>query len=194
MTPPFSLLDNPPVTERRIDKEALAMNSKLLEKKLKDFGIDGEVVEICPGPVITMYEFSPGPGIKVSRIAGLADDLSMALQALAIRIVAPIPGKGVVGIELPNRDREMVFLKEIFASESFHKGKMKLPLALGKDISGQPLVTDLAQGTAPAGRRRDRFRQIGCHQHHDTVPPLYSDAERCPPHHGGSENARTFGV
>jgi S-DNA-T family DNA segregation ATPase FtsK/SpoIIIE len=145
MTPPFSLLENPPVTERRIDKDALAMNSKLLEKKLKDFGIDGEVVEICPGPVVTMYEFSPGPGIKVSRIAGLSDDLSMALQALAIRIVAPIPGKGVVGIELPNRDREMVFLKEIFASESFHKGKMKLPLALGKDVSGQPLVTDLAR-------------------------------------------------
>lgn len=145
MTPPFSLLENPPVTERRIDKEALAMNAKLLEKKLKDFGIDGEVVEICPGPVVTMYEFSPGPGIKVSRIAGLSDDLSMALQALAIRIVAPIPGKGVVGIELPNRDREMVYLKEIFASETFHKGKMKLPLALGKDISGQPLVADLAR-------------------------------------------------
>ncbi len=145
MTPPFSLLENPPTTERRIDKEALAMNAKLLEKKLKDFGIDGEVVEICPGPVVTMYEFSPGPGIKVSRIAGLSDDLSMALQALAIRIVAPIPGKGVVGIELPNRDREMVFLKEIFASELFHKGKMKLPLALGKDVSGQPLVTDLAR-------------------------------------------------
>ena len=145
VTPPLSLLDTPPATERRIDKEALAMNSKLLEKKLRDFGIDGEVVEICPGPVITMYEFSPGPGIKVSRIAGLADDLSMALQALAIRIVAPIPGKGVVGIELPNRDREMVFLKEIFASESFHKGKMKLPMALGKDIAGHPLVMDLAR-------------------------------------------------
>ncbi len=145
MTPPQSLLENPPTTERRIDKEALAMNAKLLEKKLKDFGIDGEVSEICPGPVVTMYEFSPGPGIKVSRIAGLSDDLSMALQALAIRIVAPIPGKGVVGIELPNRDREMVFLKEIFASDSFHKGKMKLPLALGKDVSGQPLVTDLAR-------------------------------------------------
>jgi len=145
MTPPLSLLDTPPATERRIDKEALSMNARLLEKKLKDFGIDGEVIEICPGPVITMYEFSPGPGIKVSRIAGLADDLSMALQALAIRIVAPIPGKGVVGIELPNRDREMVFLKEIFSSETFHKGKMKLPMALGKDIGGDPLVMDLAR-------------------------------------------------
>ncbi|HEY5973984.1 MAG TPA: DNA translocase FtsK 4TM domain-containing protein [Geobacteraceae bacterium] len=144
-TPPLSLLDTPPATARKVDKEALAMNARLLEKKLKDFGIEGEVVEIAPGPVITMYEFAPGPGIKVSRIAGLADDLSMALQALAIRIVAPIPGKGVVGIELPNRDREMVFLKEIFASEEFHKGKMRLPMALGKDIAGIPLVTDLAR-------------------------------------------------
>jgi len=144
-TPPLSLLDTPPATEKRIDKDALTMNARLLEKKLKDFGVDGEVVEICPGPVVTMYEFAPGPGVKVSRIAGLADDLSMALQALSIRIIAPIPGKGVVGIELPNRDRETVFLKEIFACEEFHRGKLKLPLALGKDVAGAPLVTDLAR-------------------------------------------------
>jgi S-DNA-T family DNA segregation ATPase FtsK/SpoIIIE len=144
-TPPLSLLENPPETARKIDKEALQMNARLLEKKLKDFGIDGEVVEIAPGPVVTMYEFAPGPGIKVSRIAGLADDLSMALQALAIRIVAPIPGKGVVGIELPNRDRETVFLKEILASEDFHKGRMRLPMALGKDIAGGSLVADLSR-------------------------------------------------
>ncbi|HEY6009430.1 MAG TPA: DNA translocase FtsK 4TM domain-containing protein [Geobacteraceae bacterium] len=144
-TPPLSLLDDPPVQEKRLDKDALAMNARLLEKKLKDFGVDGEVVEICPGPVVTMYEFAPGPGIKVSRIAGLSDDLSMALQALSIRIVAPIPGKGVVGIELPNRNREMVALKEIFTCEEFHRGKLKLPLALGKDIAGLPLVTDMAR-------------------------------------------------
>jgi S-DNA-T family DNA segregation ATPase FtsK/SpoIIIE len=144
-TPPLSLLDAPPTSEKRLDKEVLALNARLLEKKLKDFGIDGEVVEICPGPVITMYEFAPGPGIKVNRISGLSDDLTMALQALSIRIVAPIPGKGVVGIELPNREREMVFLKEIFGCEDFHRGKMKLPLALGKDIAGHPIVTDLAR-------------------------------------------------
>ena len=144
-TPPLSLLDPPPATTRRIDKEVLTMNARLLEKKLRDFGVDGEVVEICPGPVVTMYEFAPGPGIKVSKIAGLADDLSMALQALSIRIVAPIPGKGVVGIELPNRDREMVYLKEIFTSDEFQKGRSKLPLALGKEIAGIPLVTDLAK-------------------------------------------------
>ncbi|MRR33571.1 DNA translocase FtsK [bacterium] len=144
-TPPLSLLDTPPETRRHIDREVLTMNARLLEKKLSDFSVEGEVVEICPGPVITMYEYAPGPGIKVNRIASLSDDLSMALQALSIRIVAPIPGKGVVGIEIPNREREMVFLREIFAAEEFHRGKMKLPMALGKDIAGTPVVTDLAR-------------------------------------------------
>src|ERR1039457_4317605 len=92
-----------------------------------------------------MYEFSTGPGIKVSRIAGLTYDLSRALQTLSIQIVAPIPGKGVVGVELPNRERETVYLKEILGSEEFQHGRMKLPLALGKDVSGLPLVTDLAR-------------------------------------------------
>jgi len=145
ITPPLSLLDPPPTTERRIDREALEMNARLLEKKLLDFGIDGEVKEICPGPVITMYEFAPAPGIKISRIAGLSDDLTMALQALSIRIVAPIPGKGVVGIEVPNRDRETVYLREIFTCDDFLKSRMKLPLVLGKDIAGLPSLTDLAK-------------------------------------------------
>lgn len=144
-TPPFSLLDQPPATERTLDKDALNMNARLLEKKLKDYGIDGEVVEICPGPVITMYEYAPAPGIKISRIAGLSDDLTMALQAMSIRIVAPIPGKGVVGIEVPNRDRDMVYLREIFNCDIFHQNKMKLPMALGKDIAGNPVIADLAK-------------------------------------------------
>jgi len=144
-TPPFSLLDTPPVTEKKLDRDVLTMNARLLEKKLKDYGIDGEVVEICPGPVITMYEYAPAPGVKISRIAGLTDDLTMALQAMSIRIVAPIPGKGVVGVEVPNRDRDMVYLSEIFNCEEFHHNKMKLPLALGKDIAGIPVVTDLAK-------------------------------------------------
>jgi DNA segregation ATPase FtsK/SpoIIIE, S-DNA-T family len=145
ITPPLSLLDPPPATERRVDREALEMNARLLEKKLLDFGIDGEVKEICPGPVITMYEFAPAPGIKISRIAGLSDDLTMALQALSIRIVAPIPGKGVVGIEVPNRDRETVYLREIFTCNDFLQSRMKLPLVLGKDIAGLPSLTDLAK-------------------------------------------------
>jgi S-DNA-T family DNA segregation ATPase FtsK/SpoIIIE len=145
ITPPLSLLDPPPTTERRIDREALEMNARLLEKKLLDFGIDGQVKEICPGPVITMYEFAPAPGIKISRIAGLSDDLTMALQALSIRIVAPIPGKGVVGIEVPNRDRETVYLREIFTCDDFLQSRMKLPLVLGKDIAGLPCLADLAK-------------------------------------------------
>lgn len=145
VTPPLSLLDQPPTTERRIDRESLEMNARLLEKKLLDFGINGEVKEICPGPVITMYEFAPAPGIKISRIAGLSDDLTMALQALSIRIVAPIPGKGVVGIEVPNRERETVFLREIFTCHDFMQSRMKLPIALGKDIAGLPAMTDLAK-------------------------------------------------
>ena len=144
-TPPFSLLDVPPASEKTLDRDSLTMNARLLEKKLKDYNIDGEVVEICPGPVITMYEYSPAPGIKISRISGLTDDLTMALQAMSIRIVAPIPGKGVVGIEVPNRDRDMVYLREIFNCEHFSHSKMKLPLALGKDIAGLPVVTDLAK-------------------------------------------------
>ncbi|NMC75610.1 MAG: DNA translocase FtsK [Geobacteraceae bacterium] len=144
-TPPMSLLDTPPETRRRVDREVLTMNARLLEKKLRDFSVEGEVTEIHPGPVITMFEYAPGPGIKVNRIANLSDDLTMALQALSIRIVAPIPGKGVVGIEVPNREREMVFLREIFAAEEFHRGKLKLPMALGKDIAGMPVVTDLAR-------------------------------------------------
>jgi DNA segregation ATPase FtsK/SpoIIIE, S-DNA-T family len=145
ITPPLSLLDSPPATERRVDRGVLEMNARLLEKKLLDFGIDGEVKEICPGPVITMYEFAPAPGIKISRIAGLSDDLTMALQALSIRIVAPIPGKGVVGIEVPNRDRETVYLREIFTCDDFLQSRMKLPLVLGKDIAGLPSLTDLAK-------------------------------------------------
>lgn len=145
ITPSLSLLDQPAATERQLDREALELNARLLEKKLKDFGISGEVKEICPGPVITMYEFAPAPGVKISRIAGLSDDLTMALQALSIRIVAPIPGKGVVGIEVPNRERDTVFLREIFTCNDFLQSKMKLPLALGKDIAGLPAMTDLAK-------------------------------------------------
>ena len=144
-TPPFSLLDAPSLSEQKPDRDALTANARLLERKLSDYGIEGEVVEICPGPVITTYEFSPAPGIKISRIAGLADDLTMALQAMSIRIVAPIPGKGVVGIEVPSRNREMVSLSEIFNCEEFHHNRMKLPLALGKDSAGIPTVTDLAK-------------------------------------------------
>jgi S-DNA-T family DNA segregation ATPase FtsK/SpoIIIE len=143
--PPLSLLDHDGEPPRPVDREALTMNARLLEKKFKDFGVEGEVVEVKPGPVVTMYEFAPAPGVKVNKIAGLADDLTLALSAHSIRIVAPIPGRGVVGIEIPNKERETVWLKEIFEAEEFQKSGGKLPLALGKDIFGRTVVADLAR-------------------------------------------------
>jgi S-DNA-T family DNA segregation ATPase FtsK/SpoIIIE len=143
--PPLILLNDPPEVNEEIDKEVYLSNARLLEQKLLDFGVAGNVVEICPGPVITMYEFSPAPGIKINKVASLADDLALALRTHSVRIVAPIPGKAVIGIELANTTRQIVYLKEILASNTFHKNKEKLLLALGQDIVGQPVVTDLTK-------------------------------------------------
>ena len=143
--PPTSLLEADAEKRQKIDRDSLIMNSRILEKKLLDYGVEGRVVEVRPGPVITVYEFEPAPGVKVSRIVNLADDLALALSALSIRIVAPIPGKAVVGIEVPNANREMVFLKEIIDSDPFRASKSKLSFGLGKDISGEPFIVDLAR-------------------------------------------------
>lgn len=143
--PPLKLLNDPPASARRISKEELLMNSSILEKKLLDYGIEGRVINVHPGPVITMYEFEPAPGVKVNKIVGLADDLALAMRALSVRIVAPIPGKSVVGIEIPNNVREDVFFKEILSSDAFLEAGARLPLALGKDIFGNPVVTDLTR-------------------------------------------------
>jgi DNA segregation ATPase FtsK/SpoIIIE, S-DNA-T family len=143
--PPVSLLDPVEKREVKLDKESVQFNARILEKKLKDYGIEGKVVEVRPGPVITMYEFEPAPGVKVSRIANLADDLAMALSAVSIRIIAPIPGKSVVGIEIPNRMRQTVYLREIIESDVFSTSKHMLSLSLGKTISGEPFVTELTK-------------------------------------------------
>jgi S-DNA-T family DNA segregation ATPase FtsK/SpoIIIE len=143
--PPLSLMDSGESKTVTIDKQSLVMNSRILEKKLMDYGVEGRVVEVRPGPVITVYEFEPAPGVKVSKIVNLADDLALALSAISIRIVAPIPGKSVVGIEIPNALRETVYLKGIVDSEPFRTSESKLTMALGKDISGDPFVIDLAK-------------------------------------------------
>ncbi|MCD6186665.1 MAG: DNA translocase FtsK 4TM domain-containing protein [Desulfuromusa sp.] len=143
--PGSSLLDHDGGEPKPIDRDSLTMAARMLEKKLLDFGVEGDVVEVKPGPVVTMYEFAPAPGVKVNKISNLQDDLAMALQAVSIRIVAPIPGRGVVGIEIPNKDREIVYLKEIIDSEAFRKTSGRLPMALGKDIFGQVVVSDLAK-------------------------------------------------
>ncbi|HUJ68550.1 MAG TPA: DNA translocase FtsK 4TM domain-containing protein, partial [Syntrophorhabdales bacterium] len=143
--PQVALLDEVEKREIKIDKESVQFNARILEKKLKDYGIEGKVVEVRPGPVITMYEFEPAPGIKVSRIANLADDLAMALSAVSIRIIAPIPGKAVVGIEIPNKTRQTVYLREIIESDVFASSKNMLTLSLGKTIAGEPFVADLTK-------------------------------------------------
>ena len=142
--PPLSLLEDPPENRALLSKEELIANSRILERKLKDFGVLGKVTQVHPGPVITMYEFQPAPGVKVNRIVNLADDLALAMSALAVRVVAPIPGKAVVGIELPNHTRETVHLKDVMLSDEYRSSGSRLTVALGKDIFGRPKASDLS--------------------------------------------------
>jgi S-DNA-T family DNA segregation ATPase FtsK/SpoIIIE len=143
--PSLNLLDGGGSDVKAMDRESIQMQSRLLEKKLSDFDVSGKVVAVSPGPVVTMYEYEPAPGVKINKIVNLTDDLALALRAASIRIVAPIPGKGVIGIEVPNAERETVKLRDIVASEAFQASKSKLTLALGKDILGNPFVTDLVK-------------------------------------------------
>jgi len=144
--PPLELLKDPPEQENvHVQRETLEMNARRLERKLSDFGVEGEVVEISPGPVITMYEYKPAPGIKISKVANLSDDLALTLRAQSIRIVAPIPGKAAIGIEIPNNQREVVYLKEILSSAVYQNAKFRLAIALGKDITGAAVVADLTK-------------------------------------------------
>jgi len=143
--PSIQLLNYDASSQNAIDRSAMLELSAKLTQTLENYGVKGDVVAIRPGPVVTMYEFAPAPGTRVNKIVNLTDDLALALEALRVRIVAPIPGKAAVGIEVPNRTREKVFLKEILADDVFRKGRAKLPLALGKDIEGGPAVVDLAR-------------------------------------------------
>ena len=126
------------------DRDALIRNSEILQKKLADFGVNGRVVKVHPGPVITMYEFEPAAGVKVARIVNLSDDLALALRAMSVRIVAPIPGKNVVGVEVPNLDRDVVVLHDVLAHPVCQEAGSTLTVALGKDIFGNPIAADLA--------------------------------------------------
>ncbi len=141
--PPLGLLSDPPEIRTKPSDEELIANSRILEKKLRDFNIDGRVTQVHPGPVVTMYEFEPSPGVKVNQIVNLSDDMAMAMRSTSVRIVAPLPAKSVVGIEIPNNRRENVYLKEVLGSETT-ESRPQLPLALGKDIFGTPIVADLA--------------------------------------------------
>ena len=141
--PSLDLLDTPAAARGGQQEEELAARARLLEQKLRDFGVDGEVAQVLPGPVITMYEYAPASGVKVSKIVNLQDDLALVMRALSVR-VAPIPGKPVVGIEIPNANRETVRLRDLLDSDVMRASDSKVSLALGKDILGRPVVTDLA--------------------------------------------------
>ncbi len=144
--PPLDLLEAPDATPARLahNKDTLEQNAKFLATVLEDFGVKGEIVKVRPGPVVTLYELEPAPGTKTSRVIGLSDDIARSMSAVSVR-VAVVPGQNVIGIELPNIDREMVLLRELLASRDFEKTKAALPLALGKDISGAPVTADLAR-------------------------------------------------
>jgi S-DNA-T family DNA segregation ATPase FtsK/SpoIIIE len=143
--PPLNLLTSPASIQRHhLSDEALEENARMLENVLDDYGVKGEIVSVRPGPVVTMYELEPAPGLKASRVIGLADDIARSMSALSAR-VSTVPGRSVIGIELPNQHREKVVLREILASRDFGDGTQKLPLALGKDIGGDPVVANLAK-------------------------------------------------
>ncbi|WP_425089217.1 DNA translocase FtsK 4TM domain-containing protein [Stappia sp.] len=144
--PPLHLLAEPKNGGRQtaINTDALEQNARILEGVLEDFGVRGEIIEVRPGPVVTLYELEPAPGIKSSRVIGLADDIARSMSAISAR-VAVIPGKNAIGIELPNQRREMVFLRELLAASDYEKSKAKLALTLGKTIGGEPVIADLAR-------------------------------------------------
>lgn len=141
--PDPEMLSDPSGPMDRMSNEELKVQSDVLSRALRSFGVDGTVTEVRPGPVVTMYEFEPAPGTKVARIVNLADDLALALKAISLRIVAPLPGKSVVGIEVPNRSRETVSLREVIMSDAFRRARSRLTMALGKDIFGAPVTADL---------------------------------------------------
>ena len=143
--PPLNLLSNPTKIQRHhLSDEALEENARMLENVLDDYGVKGEILTVRPGPVVTMYELEPAPGLKASRVIGLSDDIARSMSALSAR-VSTVPGRSVIGIELPNDNREMVVLRELLSTREFGDGNQKLPLALGKDIGGDPVISNLAK-------------------------------------------------
>ena len=143
--PNLSLLDDPPIQEKGYSEESLEAMSRLVELKLKDFGIEVEVVSVSPGPIITRFELDPAPGVKVNKISTLSKDLARSLSVVSVRIVEVIPGKSYIGLEIPNENRELVTLGEILKSKVYDEMASPLTLALGKDIGGNSVVADLSK-------------------------------------------------
>ncbi len=141
--PSVAFLEMSEPVQTTADDENLRMKSRLLEKKLEDFGVQGKVAAVIPGPVVTTFEYEPASGVKINKVANLSDDLALTLRAISIRIVAPIPGKAAIGIEIPNAVREIVRFRDIIVSDTFQKSKSRLTLCLGKDIEGRPVTAEL---------------------------------------------------
>ena len=143
--PPVSLLDKHVNEQEEVDKEVYYKVSKQLEQKLNNFGVSGKVVGISPGPVVTTYEYSPAAGVKINKIAGLADDLALGLKAQSVRVAGSVPGKAALGIEIPNPSRSVVFMRDLICSEEYRAREDKLAIALGLDVVGNPTIANLAR-------------------------------------------------
>ena len=139
----MSLLNSPKTNQDSSDKKEILNNAKIIEETMKNFGIDAAVTQINKGPTITCYELSPSPGIKLSRIVSLSDNIALTLASSDIRIEAPIPGKAAVGIEVPNKIKDNVYLKEILLSDEYNDIDSDIPLSLGKDVTGKPVVSSI---------------------------------------------------
>ena len=143
--PPITLLGKDPQTGNGSNRSELFENARKLETTLKSFSVDAKVIQISRGPTVTRYELSPSQGVKVSKIVNLADDIALNLAASGIRIEAPIPGKAAVGIEVPNKETQSVYMRTLLESDAFKQHPSKLAFALGQDIAGNPVVTDIAK-------------------------------------------------
>ena len=170
--PSLNLLTAQRVSERTtLSKDIIDANATALESVLGDFGVRGEIINARPGPVVTLYELEPAPGIKSSRVIGLADDIARSMSAVSAR-VAVVSGRNAIGIELPNPTREKVYLRELLSARTTTRAAAKLPLCLGKTIGGELGDRRSRAHAASADRRHHRLGQIGRHQHHDPVAGL----------------------
>ena len=174
--PPLALLDAPR-GEQKIDERELMEGARLLEEKCREFSVEGTVVQIHPGPVVTTYEFKPDAGVKYSKITGLADDLCLAMQAESV-LIDRIPGKSTVGIQIPNPNREQISLRELLESDVYRRSASKLTLALGKTIHGEPFVSDLATMPHLLIAGLHRHRQVGERQRDALEHPVPRVARR----------------
>ena len=193
--PDMSLLDEKSADESGgFSEESLEAMSRQLELKLREFGVEAEVTSVLPGPVVTRFEMQPAPGVRAQKISTLAKDLARSMAVISVRVVEVIPGKSVIGIEIPNENREMVRLKEIFATSEYEKSKSPLTLALGKDVAGAPVVTDISRmphlliaGTTGSGK------SVGVNAM--LISILYkASAEDRPPDPGRSKDAGAGGL